>query len=84
MSGDIALEAKHFEFTEQTLEAEAGRIAVFVENADVAHHDFTINDVVEIQLPGQKAGRRAFDVEAGTYRFYCSLHPDMEGTLKVS
>ena len=84
MSGDISLQAKHFEFTEKTIEAEEGRIAVFVENADVAHHDFTIKDVVAIELPGQKAGRKAFDVEAGTYRFYCSLHPDMEGELQVS
>lgn len=84
MSGDIALETKHFEFSEATIEADAGRIAVFVENADVAHHDFTIKDVVAIDLPGQKAGRKAFDVESGTYRFYCSLHPDMEGELKVS
>lgn len=84
MPGDLALEAKHFGFSEAVLEAEAGRVAVFVENADVAHHDFTIADVVAIELPGQKAGRKAFDVEAGTYRFYCSLHPDMEGELKVS
>lgn len=84
MSGDIALEIKNFEYTEKTIEAEAGRVAVFVENADLAHHDFTIKDVVEIEVPGQKASRKTFDLEAGTYRFYCSLHPDMEGELKVS
>ena len=30
------------------------------------------------------ATRMVGDVEAGSYRFYCSLHPDMEGTLRVS
>ena len=84
MAGDIALETKHFEFTETELTAEAGRVSVFVDNVDVATHDFTINDVVTIDLPAQRAGRGTFDVEPGTYRFYCSLHPDMEGTLKVS
>ena len=34
--------------------------------------------------PRAEGGTGVFDVEAGTYRFYCSLHPDMEGTLKVS
>ena len=84
MAGDIALETKHFEFTEKEITADAGRISVFVENVDVAAHDFTINDVVAIDLPAQRAGRASFEIGEGTYRFYCSLHPDMEGTLKVS
>lgn len=84
MSGDIALETKNFEFTEQTIEVEAGRVGIFVDNEDVAHHDFTIKDLVTIDLPGQKAGRESFEVDEGTYRFYCSLHPDMEGELEVS
>jgi plastocyanin len=84
MPGDLALQAKNFEFSESVLEADAGRVAVFVENDDVASHDFTIKDVVQEAVPGQKAGRAVFDLPAGTYRFYCSLHPDMEGTLKLS
>jgi plastocyanin len=84
MPGDLALQAKNFEFSESVLEADAGRVAVFVENDDVASHDFTIKDVVQEAVPGQKAGRAVFDLPAGSYRFYCSLHPDMEGTLKLS
>ena len=84
MPGDVALKAEGFEFSADRLEADAGRVAVFVQNEDVAHHDFTIKDVVAVDLPGQKAGRGVFDLEAGTYRFYCSLHPDMEGELQVS
>src|SRR5205085_6125482 len=84
MTGDLELQAKNFEFSKTTLTADAGRVAVFVDNTDVASHDFTIKGVVQKSLPGQKAGRALFDVEPGTYRFYCSLHPDMEGTLRVS
>jgi plastocyanin len=84
MPGDLALRTKHFEFTESVLTADAGRISVVVENEDVATHDFTIKDVVTVDLPAQRASRGSFVVEAGSYRFYCSLHPDMEGTLKVS
>ena len=84
MTGDLALQTKHFEFTETELTADAGMVSVFVENEDVAAHDFTIKDLVAVDLPAQRAGRGTFEVEAGSYRFYCSLHPDMEGTLKVS
>ena len=84
MAGDVPLQAKEFEFSVKTIEVEAGRVAVFIENEDVASHDFTIKDVVSESLPGQKAGRAVFTVDEGTYRFYCSLHPDMEGTLKAS
>ena len=84
MPGDVAMQTKHFEFTETEVAVDAGRVSVFVENEDVAAHDFTIKDVVALDLPAQRAGRATFDVEPGTYRFYCSLHPDMEGTLRVS
>jgi plastocyanin len=84
MSGDLVVQAKNFEFAETTIETEAGQIGVFVENEDVAHHDFTIKDVVTIDVPGQKASRGTFQLDEGTYRFYCSLHPGMEGTLKAS
>ena len=84
MTGDLTMQAKNYEFSKHVLTAEAGRVAVFVDNDDVTSHDFTIKGVVHKQLPGQKAGRAVFDVRPGTYRFYCSLHPDMEGTLRVS
>jgi plastocyanin len=84
MPGDLTMKASNYEFSATTLEAHAGRVAVWVDNQDLSHHDFTIKGVVTQQLPGQKASRAVFDVDAGTYRFYCSLHPDMEGTLRVS
>ena len=84
MAGDIDLQTKNFEFTDTTIEADAGRVAVFIENEDVAHHDFTIKGLVSTELPGQKAGRAVFEADAGEYRFYCTLHPGMEGTLKLS
>jgi plastocyanin len=84
MTGDLVLQAKDYGFSEPVLTADAGRVAVFIDNRDVASHDFTIKGVVQQSLPGQKAGRAVFDVKPGSYRFYCSLHPDMEGTLRVS
>lgn len=84
MAGDVSVQARNFEFSEETIEVEAGRVAVFVDNEDVASHDFSIEGVVSEAIPGQKAGRAVFTVDAGTYRFYCSLHPGMEGTLKAS
>lgn len=85
LPGDLGLRAKDFEFDADTLQAKAGRVAVYVKNDDPTHHDFTIQGVVKEEVPGEKARRAVFDVEAGTYRFYCTLHPDaMQGALKVS
>jgi plastocyanin len=85
LPGDLGLRAKDFEFDADTLQAKAGRVAVYVKNDDPTHHDFTIQGVVKEEVPGGKARRAVFDIEAGTYRFYCTLHPDaMQGALKVS
>jgi plastocyanin len=84
MPGDLTIHAKDFAYSTAVLEADAGRIGVWIDNEDVSHHDFTIKGVVSQQLPAQKASRAVFDLEPGTYRFFCSLHPDMEGTLKVT
>jgi plastocyanin len=83
--GDIALEAKNVKWTTETLTAKAGTIAIFVDNKDQTRHDFTIDKVVKKDLPAAKDRRVRFDVNAGTYKYYCSIHKDqMKGTLTVS
>jgi plastocyanin len=83
--GDLQVKAHQFEFTRTHLQARAGRVSVWIQNDDPAHHDFTIKGVVSTALPGEKARRAVFDVEPGTYRFYCTIHPDqMQGTLTVT
>lgn len=83
--GDIEVVTEDIEFTDTTLEAEAGQIGVFVDNADATLHTFTIDELdVDLAIPASKDARVTFDAEPGTYEFYCTPHQeDMKGTLVV-
>jgi plastocyanin len=83
--GDIELVTKDIEFGQTSIEAEGGRISVFVDNQDATLHTFTIDELdVDLDIPASKSARVTFDAEPGTYEFYCVPHEeDMEGTLRV-
>ena len=81
-------------FDPKTLTAAAGvPITVDFTNADPAVvHNFSIKGAnpdgsdfigMPIDKPGQQAQYQAPALAAGTYTFYCSVHPTMTGTLTV-
>ncbi len=83
--GDLVMATENIEFSETSLEADAGEISVFVDNADGTLHTFTIDELdVNLAIPASRSARITFDAPAGTYEFYCAPHKeDMEGTLEV-
>ncbi len=83
--GDVELVAKDVEFEDTSLEAEAGEVAVFVDNEDQTLHTFTIEELgVNLDIPATKSARVTFDAEPGEYEFFCEPHKeDMKGTLTV-
>lgn len=83
-AGDLSLGAKSIEWTTDNLTARAGTIGVLVDNRDATRHDFKIDDVVKADLPASRRTRVTFDVPPGSYAFYCSIHPNMKGTMTVS
>jgi plastocyanin len=95
--GDLVLVAENFEFRPETLSADAGTIAFFLDNQDLVAHDIAVHeddgdldtendsDAIAKELaPANKGARLKVDLDAGTYEFYCSIHPDMNGTLTVT
>ncbi len=69
------------------LRVPAGRISIYVENDDVHHGNFTIDGVVNVQIPSGTSKRATFELEPGQYRFYSKLYrgePEMQGTFIVS
>jgi plastocyanin len=87
-SGDISVVAQDNAFQRQEIEADPGRVAIFVDNKDeLALHTFTIDELdVNLAVPGGTAGRVTFDAEPGEYEFYCVPHEgleEMRGTLVV-
>lgn len=83
--GDIKLVAEDVKFSDESLESESGKVAVFVENNDKFLHTFTIDELdVDLELPGGTSGRIEFVAPAGTYDFICVPHEaDMKGKLEV-
>ena len=83
--GDIALTAQDTEFSTETLDADSGPVAVYIENKDPFLHTFTIDDLdVDVTIPSGSSVRVVFDAEPGEYKFYCRPHkPDMHGELTV-
>jgi plastocyanin len=79
-------------FTTTDVAAPAGQpFTIDFDNQDVGvPHDVDIRDasntVVEDSQPFPGAAKRQIPVdplEAGTYTFFCSVHPNMTGTLTV-
>jgi plastocyanin len=83
--GDVELVAEDVEFQDTSLEAEGGKVSVFVENKDSTLHTFTIEELdVDLDVPASKSARVTFDAEPGEYEFFCRPHEeDMKGTLTV-
>jgi plastocyanin len=85
-AGDLMLVARDVEFEPADVSAEAGQVAVFVENADALRHTFTVDELdVDLEAPGGKAARVEFTAEPGTYEFYCAVegHEAMRGELTI-
>ena len=82
---DVALTTAEFEFSDDSVEASSGEVAVFVENADATLHTFTIDELdVNLAVPAGKSARVTFEAEPGTYTFYCVPHEyEMKGELQV-
>jgi cytochrome c oxidase subunit 2 len=77
-------------FDPKTLAWPAGEpVVVVLHNADTtAPHDFGIKDGFDFNGepnadPGQTATYTVPPMEPGTYTFFCTIHPNMTGTLNV-
>ena len=83
--GDMRVVTQDTEFQDESLEAGAGTVGVFVDNKDQTLHTFTIDELdVNLQVPAGVSARVEFDAEPGEYKFYCVPHAGlMEGTLTI-
>lgn len=95
--GDLVVEAANLEFDPEELSADAGQVAFFLDNQDLIAHDIAVreddgdldtendDDPIDKALaPGNKGARLEVDLAAGTYEYYCSIHPEMQGLLTVT
>jgi plastocyanin len=85
---DLIVDMRGTSYLQKSLEARAGRVAVFVANKDLFWHTFTIDALrVDLGVPTRGDRRITFDAPPGTYEFYCRVpghtFAGMKGTLTV-
>ncbi len=80
---EAVIEIRDFAFSPGNLEIPRGASVTWTNN-DSAPHDATARgDAWRTErLSSRESGTIVFDV-AGEYRYYCSIHPSMEATLRV-
>lgn len=82
-AGDVATTVEHAEFSDMAV---ASGESLYVENADLFRHTFTVEGTaVDVDLPSKRGVRVPIDLPAGTYTVVCEVpgHEFMEGTLTV-
>lgn len=59
---------------------------ITVKNSDAAEHTVTADDGTSFDVSAAPGGTTTFTAPSkpGTYKFHCSIHPQMHGTLIVT
>lgn len=81
----INVDIKNFAYSPTTINVSKGDKVVFT-NKDTAPHDVTADDgeFVSARLAtDQSYTLDTSTIAAGNYQFYCSIHPEMRGTLNI-
>jgi plastocyanin len=80
---DIAID--NFQFTPPTLQVKAGTKVTWINNDDVPHLIVNVQNKFK-QSPVLDTDQRfsATLAKPGTYKYFCSLHPQMQGTIVVN
>jgi plastocyanin len=80
-SARATLQIADFSFT--AVSAAPGA-AIDVVNQDGAQHTVTADDgAFDVEIDGNSSATFAAPAAAGTYAFFCAIHPAMSGTLVV-
>ena len=85
-AGGAAVFIDNFTFAPETLRVAVGTTVTWTNRDDIPH---TVTDAVrprEMRSPALDTGEswaRAFP-EKGSFRYFCSLHPHMQGTVVVT
>lgn len=80
----LMITAFDFGFREEAPTVAAGEVALTFRNTGKAPHTFTIEDLdVDESAGGGETVESTFTAEAGTYKFACTIHPQMTGELVV-
>ncbi len=89
VDGKVAVSAKNIKFDVSTIKTSPGPLTVTFTNNEAVGHDFSVRDLDGKATPDPSGGSASvtYELEAGTYEFYCSLFgheaQGMKGTIVV-
>jgi plastocyanin len=89
VGGKVEVAAKGIKFDVATITAKPGPLTVTFTNNDAVGHDFSVHDLDGSATPDLNGGTASvtYELEAGTYDFFCSLFgheaQGMKGTIVV-
>jgi plastocyanin len=73
----------NFSFTPQTLEIAAGTTVTWTNHDDVPHNVLSTDKVFKSKTMDTDEKFSYTFTKAGTYKYYCSIHPRMTATVVV-
>jgi plastocyanin len=81
----VTVVAHLLDFTNKSVRARAGSVTIVLDNRDnlVPHNVSIANIGTSPDCTGPCTTRLTFTAGPGTYRFFCTIHPDMVGTLTL-
>jgi plastocyanin len=85
VAADVTVTVDNFTFSPATVEIAAGDRVVWTNRDDIPHTVVDADNPKATKSPPLDTGdsyARAFE-KPGTYRYFCSLHPHMQGTVVV-
>lgn len=82
-ASSVQVSIDNFQFTPPTLTVKAGTTVVFTNKDDVPHTVVAESDAFRSKAIDTDEKYSYRFATAGTYKYFCSLHPKMTGTIMV-
>jgi len=79
---DVAIKIGNFTFGPQELKVKAGTTVTWINEDDIPHTVVSLNNFRSKALDSEDKYSFTFTTP-GTYKYFCSLHPHMTGTIVV-
>jgi plastocyanin len=83
LAADAAVSIRDFAFSPRTVEIRVGESVTWTNHDSVAHTATGRNDAFDTGLLEEGESYSVTFVRAGTYRYICTPHPNMTGTVVV-
>jgi plastocyanin len=82
LAADVAVKIGNFTFGPQELKVKSGTTVTWTNEDDIPHTVVSVNNFRSKALDSDEKFSFTF-ATPGTYKYFCSLHPHMTGTIVV-